>query len=54
MVSVFDALDRLDEAVFSRWPPQEVLGFLAIAVGAPVAAIAFPTCVILQLLKDVI
>lgn len=46
--------DRLDDAVFDRWPPQEVLGAIAIAVGAPVAAVAFPTCVVLQLLKEVL
>lgn len=47
-------LDRLDRAVFGRWPPQEVLGAVAVAVGGTVASVAFGICLFLQLLKDVL
>ena len=48
------ALDRLDDAVFGRWCPVEVLGFAAVAVGGSVASVAFGACVALQLLKGVL
>ncbi len=51
MVNLFD---RLDRAIFDRWPPQEVLGALAVGVGGTIASIAFGVCVTLQILKEVL
>jgi hypothetical protein len=50
-VSVFE---RLDSAIFDRWPPQEVLGAVAVAVGSLVATTAFGACIALQVLEDVL
>ncbi len=53
-MSPLDQLERLDEAVLRRWCPQEVLGFVAVAVGGTVASVAFGVCVTLQILKEVL